>query len=129
MTRLDPEAFMTRVPIRFSLIAVLALASASCARTASTEVPEPAGETILVVENESTLQVTVYVLRDSQRRRLGTAAGVGETRLTIPANLIFGPTPLRFEIHPLASRATPISTQITVSPGEVIRLRVPSTIR
>jgi hypothetical protein len=118
-----------RTPIRACIIVALTLTTAFCGRTASRETPAPAGQTTLIVENESTSQVTVYVLRDTQRQRLGTAEALGSTRLTIPDNIVFGPTTLRFEIHPLASRATPISTQITVSRGEEIRLRVPSTIR
>jgi hypothetical protein len=118
-----------RTAIQAGLIMALTLATAFCGRTATNGSPEPTGQTTVVVENESTSQVTVYVLRDTQRQRLGTAEALGSTRLTIPDNIVFGPTTLRFEIHPLASRATPISTQITVSRGEEIRLRVPSTIR
>lgn len=82
-----------------------------------------------MVDNQSTLQVTVYVLRDSQRQRMGTANALSSTRLRIPDNMVFGPTSLRFEVHPLASRQEPISEQITVTPGQEVRLIVPSTIR
>jgi hypothetical protein len=127
--RIDPGGVVMRIPFYAGFIVALTLATTSCGPTASSETPEPAGPTILVVENESTLQVTVYVLRDSQRQRLGIAEALGSTRLRIPDNIVFGATPLRFEVHPLASRATPISTQITVYPGDEVRLRVPSTIR
>lgn len=118
-----------RTSIRAGLVMAITLTMASCGRAAESGTPEPTGETTLIVENESTLQVTVYVLRNSQRQRLGTAESLSSTRLRIPSNMVFGPTPLRFEIHPLASRATPISSEITVSPGQEVRLRVPSTIR
>jgi hypothetical protein len=42
---------------------------------------------------------------------------------------MFGVTSLRFEIDPLGSRRTPISEQITVSPGEEVTLRIPATLR
>jgi len=82
-----------------------------------------------VVENQSTLQVTVYVLRGAQRQRLGTAASLRTTRLTIPDNIIFGLTSLRFEVDPLGSRQTPMSEEITVSPGEEVTIVIPSTLR
>lgn len=115
--------------MRIMLIALLALGTAFCSRRAGPDVAEPAGETTLIVENHSTLQVTVYVLRNSQRVRLGIATGLTTTRLRIPDNILFGPTPLRFELDPLASRQTPITEQITVVPGETVTLRVPSTLR
>lgn len=115
--------------MRTLLIAAISLTLAFCGRPASTGTPDPAGQTTLVVDNQSTLQVTVYVLRDAQRQRLGTAGALTTTRLRIPDNIIFGVTSLRFEIDPLGSRQTPISEQITVAAGEEITLRIPSTIR
>jgi hypothetical protein len=120
---------MMRSLIRPGLIAAISLTLAVCGRSASTGTPEPAGQTTLMVENQSTLQVTVYVLRGAQRQRLGTAAALRTTRLRIPDNLIFGVTSLRFEVDPLGSRQTPISEQITVAPGEEVTLVIPSTIR
>lgn len=118
-----------RTPIRLAVMAAFTLAAAFCGPTPPPGTSEPTEETILVVENQSTLQVTVYVLRDAQRQRLGTAGALTTTRLRIPDTLIFGPTSLRFEVDPLGSRQTPISEQITVVPGEEVVLRIPSTIR
>ena len=118
-----------RTCTRIMLIAVLALGTASCSGRSVQDTAEPTGQTTLVVENHSTLQVTVYVLRNSQRVRLGIASGLTTTRLRIPDNILFGPTPLRFELDPLASRQTPMTEEITVVPGETVTLRVPSTLR
>jgi hypothetical protein len=71
----------------------------------------------------------VYVLRGAQRQRMGIAESLSSTSLRIPDNIIFGPTALRFEIDPLGSNASPISTEITVSPGDEVTLRVPPTLR
>ena len=49
--------------------------------------------------------------------------------MRIPNNILFGPTPLRFELDPLASRQSPMTEEITVVPGETVTLRVPSTLR
>lgn len=114
---------------RLALIAAITLAASFCGRTPPPGTAEATEPTILVVENQSTLQVTVYVRRDAQRQRLGIAGALTTTRLRIPDTLIFGPTSLRFEVDPLGSRQTPISEQITVVPGEEVTLRIPSTLR
>ena len=118
-----------RAPLRIAFVTMIALAAASCGRTPEAESAEPNGQTTLVVENQSTLQVTVYVRRVAQRQRLGIANALTTTRLRIPDSVIFGLTSLRFEVDPLGSRHEPISEQITVSPGDEVRLVVPSTIR
>jgi hypothetical protein len=120
---------MLRTSIRAALIVAVTLATTSCGPAASTETAEPSGPTTLVVDTQSTLQVTVYVLRGAQRQRLGIAESLRITPLRIPDNIIFGPTPLRFEINPLGSNASPISTEIIVSPGQEVTLRVPPTLR
>lgn len=118
-----------RIPGNVLLIGAVALATAFCSRTPDPETSGPDGQTTLVVENQSTLQVTIYVRRDAQRQRMGDASALSTTRLRIPDNLIFGPTSLRFEVDPLGSRQSPISQEITVSPGEEVVLVVPPTLR
>ena len=118
-----------RTLVRTALMVATSLTVASCGRAPATGTPEPGGETILVVDNRSTFQVTVYALRDSQRQRLGTAGALATTRLTIPDHLVFGVTSLRFQVDPVGSRRTPISEQITVSAGEEVTLVIPATFR
>jgi hypothetical protein len=79
----------------------------------------------LRVENQAFLDMTIYVYRSSQRIRLGTATGNSVTRLTIPANLIFGATPLRFQADPIGGSRAPISSEITVAPGDEVVLTIP----
>ena len=118
-----------RTLVRTTLIAALSLTLAVCGRTPATENAEPGGETTLVVDNQSTLQVTVYALRDSQRQRLGTAGALATTRLRIPDNLVFGVTSLRFLVDPVGSRRTPISEEIMVVAGDEVTLVIPATFR
>jgi hypothetical protein len=105
------------------------LLAAACAPAATPAARDAAPQTILIVDNQSPVQVTIYVLREAHRERLGTAASLGTTRLRIPNHVLFGTTPLRFEISPLASREAPISHQITVAPGDEVTLRIPPTLR
>ena len=104
------------------LLALLALGA--CA-TAS-ERADPEAETVLEVENQSTLLMTVYAVRGSgERRRLGQANSLSTTHLTIPSTLVFGITSLRFQADPVGSDRAPVSQSITVSPGDTLVMTIP----
>lgn len=81
--------------------------------------------TIVIVDNQALLDMTVYALRGVQRIRLGTATGLSKTRFTIPRGIIFGATPLRFLADPIGGNRTPVSEEITVSEGEEVVLTIP----
>lgn len=105
-------------------VAALATACAVAGRGRAERVPnEP--ETFVEVQNQSWLDVNVYVVRGAQQVRLGTVNGATTRRLRIPASLLFGPTPLRFVIDPIGSGRTPVTQEVLVSPGETVRLIVP----
>jgi len=89
----------------------------------------PAGPTRLRVENQAFLDMTIYVYRGSQRIRLGQASGNSVTRMVIPANLIFGSTPLRFQADPIGGSRAPITQEISVSAGDEVTLTLPPTMR
>jgi hypothetical protein len=118
-----------RAWIRTGLIAALAMTLAACAGTPPAGSPEPGGQTVLVVDNRSILQLTVYARRDSQRQRLGLAPPLVTTRLRIPASLVLGVTSLQFEVEPMSSDQAPITEEILVSPGAELRLLIPPTYR
>ena len=101
-------------------------ASAACSRNKQEdEAAEPVPVTRLRVENQAFLDMNIYVYRSSQRIRLGTANGNSTTRLIIPANLLFGATPLRFQADPIGGNRQPVSQEITVSPGDEVILTIP----
>jgi hypothetical protein len=109
-----------------ALAALLALPA--CASTPGGEAGEPRAQrepTTLVVDNQSFLDANIYVLRGSQRIRLGLAGGNTRSRFTIPANLIFGVTTLQFLADPVGSGRTPVSNEIRISEGEEVRLTIP----
>lgn len=101
------------------------LMTPACASTSSTRDDQP--RTYLVVDNRNFMDMTVYVWRGAQRRRLGTATGSSTTRLLIPSSVIFGPTTLRFQADPVGGRATPVSMEVLVSPGEEVGIQIPGT--
>jgi hypothetical protein len=80
---------------------------------------------MLRVDNQSVADMTIYALRGSEKIRLGLATGIKVSMLTIPPYLIYSATPLRFLADPIGSSRTPVSDEITVSPGDVVTLTIP----
>jgi hypothetical protein len=107
----------------YAMVAALAF-GASC-RAKSNELPEIAPITRVTVDNRNYLDHTVYVLRGSERIRLGNATGNQRTTFRIPPNIIFGGTALRFIADPIGARGAPVSDEITVHPGDNVSLTIP----
>lgn len=93
--------------------------------TPNQQVPSNEPVTNLRVENQAYLDMTIYVFRGSERLRLGIANGNSTTVLHIPASLLFGATVLQFQAVPIASSRAPLSEEITVNPGDEVRLTIP----
>jgi hypothetical protein len=113
---------MTR---RIFLGAATAVLMAACGGARSQASDQP--QTTLRVENQSFLDMTIYLLAGSQRIRLGQAGGNSTTKMRIPSQYVFGATSLRFLADPIGSNRTPVSESITVSPGDEIGLVIPPT--
>jgi hypothetical protein len=111
-----------RMSRRIFVIAAVGLVAA-CARS---RVPvDPNAPTTIRVENQATMDMNIYVLRGSERIRLGTANGLNTSVFTIPKHIIFGATPLRFLADPIGSRRSPVSDEIIVTAGDQVTLRIP----
>ena len=111
---------------RSFLVVTLVLTLAACGGSnKSRSAPAPQPRTSVRVENQGFSDMTIYAIRSGQRVRLGNAPGNSTTTFTIPANLIFGATPLRFLADPIGSNRTPVSDEITVQPGDQVRLVLP----
>lgn len=116
---------------RFAMLSILmcslALSAACVGNKKEDEAAEPVPVTMLKVDNQAFLDMTIYVYRSSQRVRLGIANGNSTSRFVIPSNLIFGSTPLRFQADPIGRNRQPISQEITVTPGDEVVLTIPPT--
>ena len=110
---------------RAGVAGAIMLAAACSGNKKEDVAAEPIEPTHLRVDNRAYLDMTIYVYRSSQRVRLGVATGSSTTRMTIPANLIFGSTPLRFQADPIGANRQPISQEITVSAGDEVTLIIP----
>ena len=88
----------TRIIAPSILIAGL-LACSGVKQGANTGIePEP---TVVQVDNQGFLDMTVYAVRSAQRYRLGTATGNTKTSFNIPTVLMSGITPIRFVADPI----------------------------
>lgn len=76
--------------------------------------------TTIDIENHDFNDMTVYVLVNGARTRLGIAAGHQTTVLTIPRYLVNGTTYLRFVADPIGGTRTPVSEEIDVSTGDAL---------
>jgi hypothetical protein len=95
----------------------------SCARRVPGEIDERAGATVRV-ENRAFTDMTIYIVHQTQRIRLGTVSALGTTTFPIPRRFVSGAS-LRFLADPLGSDRTPVSEEISVFPGDEIVLVIP----
>ena len=97
---------------------------AACHRSAASPI-NPRAEVALTVENQNFLDMDVFIVRGTQRIRLGMVPGVSSRILMVRPELIGYGTEVRFEVHPIGGRANPITETVTVRPGDVIHLTIP----
>jgi hypothetical protein len=121
------SARTSRIAMLSILMCALALGAACSGNKKEDEAAEPVPPTMLKVQNQAFLDMTIYVYRSSQRVRLGIANGNSTARFVIPSNLIFGSTPLRFQADPIGRNRAPVSQEITVTPGDEVLLTIPPT--
>lgn len=107
------------------LLATVASTTACSRNQKEDEAAEPAPPTYLKVENRAFLDMTLYVIRNTQRIRIGQVSGNSTGRLLIPANLLFGTGMLQFQANPIGGNRQPVSQEIAVSAGDEVTLIIP----
>ena len=80
---------------------------------------------MLQVENQGFADMVIYAVNGGQRVRLGLATGNSTKSFTLPSYLVRGGGPLRFLADPVGGNRTPVSEEMTVQPGDVVRLTIP----
>ncbi len=115
---------MTRT-ITLGLLALATSVLLGCNRNRPVTDLDPNAPTTVVVDNQGFSDMTIFVLEGGRRIRLGLANGNTQTRFRLPAYLVKSLTPLRFLADPVGSDRTPVSDEITVSPGDEVTLRIP----
>ena len=109
-----------------AVAAVLFAAAACNGLSRGSGTPDQNQATVVQVDNQGFLDMTVYAVRNSaQRVRLGIATGNRKTDLPIPTYLVNGLTALRFVADPIGGRRASVSEEITVAPGDTVVLTIP----
>jgi len=78
------------------------------------------GDIPLQVVNHHWLDVTIYVIHDGQRTRLGVAGGSAQTRMVVPTGLLGVGRQLQLYGDPIGSPERAITEVIIVQPGQFI---------
>jgi len=115
---------MRRSLITMFLIGLSATVPACASKGGATSESPAAGQTTLVVRNDSYLDYNVYLIQGSQRIRMGTARGLSTTRLIIPSQYVFGVSQLQFLADPIGGTVTPVSERINVTAGDEVHLQI-----
>lgn len=116
--------FSTPLALAGGLVALLTLAGCKSTSGAGASAGARA-EAFVRVENRSMLDMTVYVVRGGERRRLGLVNALSTQVLSIPSVLINGSGVLRFQADPIGADRTPVSEEIFVRDGDVVQLIIP----
>ena len=105
---------------------IVLLAAAGCRSSSPNRRAIPQRpEAFVRVENRSMLDMTVYVIRGSERRRLGLVNALSTETMPIPPGMIEGSGVLRFLADPIGGNRTPVSEEISVRDGDVVTLMIP----
>jgi hypothetical protein len=129
ISRLLKELHVRHAHLRTFLmltVGLLALvATSGCQATGRGPLSTERSESFVRVDNRSMLDMTVYVLRGGERRRLGLVNALSTQMLSIPRVLIEGAGVLRFLADPIGGTRTPVSEEIVVRNGDVVQLIIP----
>ena len=110
---------------RFALFALLlVVSSCASARSGIDSSSDPYGDTTVEVENQAWVDVVVYVERPGERVRLGDVSSQAKRRFRLPSGITFGS--IRFYIDPVGSRHGGRTYDISVTPGDQLRLTIPN---
>jgi hypothetical protein len=116
-----------RVFYAAALAAIVGFAAACGSRTMQTSAGDvaPDSATVLIVDNQGLLEMTIYLLEGgSVRRRLGTASGLRKTRIPIASTIVGNGRELQFVADPIGSRGNAVSQRIYVRRGDEVMLTI-----
>ncbi len=105
-----------------ALLALMLLSACGSTREQS----DGQGATVNVT-NRNWLSMEIYVVGQSQRVRLGRIGSGKSKQFTIPAHLLIGATPLRFEMESSGPQRDVLTEEFVLAPGEEVILVIPNT--
>ena len=120
---------MKRSNLQILLIAILLAAAACSHRRRSGSMSEPPANVTLQVTNHNFLDVTVFVLHDGQRIRMGLATGSSTQLFTIPGRLIAQSHEITLLGEAIGSNDRARTELLTVRPGQRIEWTLETDLR
>jgi len=111
-----------------ALIASASFAACAPAMKNTEDVALGNEQTMLVVQNYNWTDMTLYVLRDGTRARIGSVTGLGQGRFRLSDALVGGAGDIRILADPLGAGERFVSHPLTILPGQEIRLRLENNI-
>jgi hypothetical protein len=106
---------MNAHPLRLVLLAALLTGCVHRSRSSVDAVPE--ADWTLTVNNHHWLDVSVFVLHDGGRTRLGTVAATRNETYTLPFRMITAGRTVRFEANPIGATSNVATDAVTVRGG------------
>jgi hypothetical protein len=108
----------------FVMALAVPAACSSAAREADTGATPVSARTIVQVQNRNFYDMQIYTVRFGERQRLGLATGNQTTTFELPRNWIDTGGTVQFVASPVGSNQVSWSQQLSVQPGDVVRLQV-----
>lgn len=104
---------------------VLAAACSGGGSPSPSPAPAPGAlKTVLRVDNATYSNLSIYVLRDNQRHRLGRSTANTTTHFVIPPSFVTSRRSLRFITDPVGPGREVISQDVMVVPGDTVFMRL-----
>lgn len=104
-------------PLRLVLLAALLTGCAHRPRSSDEAVPPPEEDWTLTVNNRHWLDVSVFVLSDGGRTRLGTVSAAHNETYTLPFRMITAGRTVRFEANPIGATKNVTTDALAVRGG------------
>jgi hypothetical protein len=94
-------------------------------RYATDAATQAKAKTVVEVQNTAFNDAVIYAVQGLRVVRLGTVSGLTTQKLSIPKDLVFGLSTLRFTVHAIGTRGSQSSDEITISQGDTVSLFIP----
>lgn len=121
---------ITRIYLTRAAFAVAIGLGACAPMTRSTQVEDrPTDRSTMVVENNNWSDMTVYILRDGIRTRLGSVPSMGRSSFKLTSALVGGTGELRVLADPMGSAQKWMSQPLLIVPGSQVIFRLENNVQ
>lgn len=115
---------MLRIAGRTAAFALLLLVFAACAPKNRGSYAATQRATV-TVDNQSWVNMNIFVIRNNQRIRLGTVNATSQRTFPLPSSIVGTGTVVRFLADPVGGNVQPQSYDLTIRGDQALRLTIP----